>query len=90
MSEEIKGHWEYRVVEHSEQSVHEECYEICRVFFDTDNEMVTHFPVQMITNDLGMMKAKIGALEQAMKSPVLKAPKPSRIRLEKESSDEMD
>jgi len=80
MSEEISGHWAYRVVDHSEYSVHEECYEICRVFFDTDNEMVTHFPVRMITNDLGMMKAKIGALVQAMKSPVIKAPEPKESR----------
>ena len=82
MSDEISGHWEYRVVDHSEHSVHEECYEICRVFFDTGNEMVAHFPVRMITNDIGMMKAKIGALEQAMKSPVLKAPEPKENRNE--------
>jgi len=72
---DIEGHWEYRVVDQSENSVHDECYEICRVFFDTDNKMVAHFPVRMITNDLGMMDAKIGALEQAMAQPLLKAPK---------------
>ena len=83
MSEEISGHWEYRVVHHSEHSVRQGCYEICRVFFDTNNEMVTYFPVQMITNDLGVMRAKIGALEQAMKSPVFKAPEPKESRDER-------
>lgn len=80
MSKEISGHWEYRVVDHSDHSVHEKCYEICRVFIDTDNQMVAHFPVRMITNDLGMMKAKIGALEQAMTKPLLKASKPKESR----------
>lgn len=72
--DDIEGHWEYRVVDRSEHSVHEECYEIRRVFFDTENEVVAHFPVRMITDDLRMMDVKIGALTRAMEEPVLKAP----------------
>ena len=72
MSQEgVDGHWEYRVIDQSEYSDQKECYEICQVFFDTDNEMVAHFPVRIITHDFRVMDAKIGALAQAISIPVI-------------------